>query len=66
MKKDINKLMRNMKVSAIYAAGKSSRDATMYYLLNGANSRGHPRCFSYEAIDHLTLGMGQSLESLFT
>lgn len=41
MKKDIDKLMKKMKISAIYAEGKSSSDATMYYLLNGANIYGH-------------------------
>ena len=41
MKKDIDKLMKKMKVDAIYAVGKSSKDATMYYLLNGANIYGH-------------------------
>lgn len=41
MKKDIDKLMKKMKIDAIYAVGKSSKDATMYYLLNGANIYGH-------------------------
>lgn len=41
MKKDIDKLMKKKKVDAIYAVGKSSKDATMYYLLNGANIYGH-------------------------
>ncbi|MBA7543468.1 Methionine aminopeptidase 1, mitochondrial [subsurface metagenome] len=41
MKKDIDKLMKKIKIDAIYAVGKSSKDATMYYLLNGANIYGH-------------------------
>ena len=37
MKKDLDKLMKKMKVDAIYADGSANHDATMYYLLNGAN-----------------------------
>lgn len=41
MKKEIDKLMKKMKVNAIYAEGKSSSSPTMYYLLNGVNIYGH-------------------------
>ena len=41
MKSEIDKLMKRMKVSAIYAEGKSSSSPTMYYLLNGVNLYGH-------------------------
>ncbi len=41
MKKDLDRLMRTMGVDAIYAVGKASADATMYYLFNGANIYGH-------------------------
>jgi Xaa-Pro aminopeptidase len=37
MKKNLDGLMRKMKIDAIYAEGDSSRDANMFYLLNGAN-----------------------------
>jgi len=40
MKKDLDKLMREMKVDAIYAVGSANHSATMYYLLNGANISG--------------------------
>ncbi len=40
MKKDVDKLMKKKKIDAIYADGRSSTDATMYYLLNGANITG--------------------------
>jgi len=41
MKKDINRLMKKMKIDVICAEGKASSDAMMYYLLNGANIYGH-------------------------
>lgn len=41
MKKDLDRLMRKMGIDAIYAVGKASADATMYYLFNGANIYGH-------------------------
>ncbi|MGB3340076.1 MAG: M24 family metallopeptidase [bacterium] len=41
MKKEIDKLMKKMKISAIYAEGKSTSSPTMYYLLNGSNFYGH-------------------------
>ena len=41
MKKDIDALMKEMKINAIYAEGHASRDSTMYYLLNGANIFGY-------------------------
>jgi Xaa-Pro aminopeptidase len=41
MKKDLDRLMRTMKVDAIYAEGHASRDTNMYYLLNGANIFAH-------------------------
>jgi Xaa-Pro aminopeptidase len=41
MKKEIDELMRKMKIDAIYAEGKSSNSAVMYYLLNGINFYGH-------------------------
>jgi Xaa-Pro aminopeptidase len=37
MKKDLDRLMRKMKVDAIYAEGNGNRDTNVYYLLNGAN-----------------------------
>jgi len=37
MKKDIDRLMKKMKIDAIYAEGQSSKDANLFYLLNGAN-----------------------------
>ncbi len=40
MKKDIDTLMKKMRIDALYAEGKASKDATMYYLLNGANITG--------------------------
>ncbi|UCC12718.1 MAG: aminopeptidase P family protein [candidate division WOR-3 bacterium] len=40
MKKDLNNLMKKMKIDALYAEGKSSSNPTMYYLLNGANIHG--------------------------
>lgn len=40
MKKDLDIIMKKNRVDAIYAAGKSSKNATMYYLLNGANLSG--------------------------
>jgi Xaa-Pro aminopeptidase len=40
MKKDLDNLMRKMKIEALYAEGKSSGSATMYYLFNGANIQG--------------------------
>jgi Xaa-Pro aminopeptidase len=41
MKRNIDILMKKMKIDAIYAEGASSRDTTMYYLLNGVNIAGH-------------------------
>jgi Xaa-Pro aminopeptidase len=41
MKREIDKLMKKMKISAIYAEGKSTSSPTMYYLLNGSNFYGH-------------------------
>jgi Xaa-Pro aminopeptidase len=41
MKKDLDALMRKMRVDAIYAEGHASRDTNMYYLLNGANIFAH-------------------------
>ncbi len=41
MKKDIDTLMRKMGIDTLYAEGKASTDATLYYLLNGANVYGH-------------------------
>lgn len=41
MKKDINELMKKMRIDAIYAEGVSSSDSTMYYLLNGISIFGH-------------------------
>jgi Xaa-Pro aminopeptidase len=40
VKKDLDKLMRQHRVNAIYAEGKASKNAMMYYLLNGANIYG--------------------------
>lgn len=58
MRKDIDKLMKKMKIDAIYAVGKSSNDATMYYLLNGANifgnyikKQGKPACVIHYPIE---------------
>jgi Xaa-Pro aminopeptidase len=41
MKKDLDRLMKKMKVDAIYAEGHASRDTNMFYLLNGANIFAH-------------------------
>lgn len=41
MKKDIDRLMKTMGISAIFAYGHASRDPIMYYLLNGANIFGY-------------------------
>jgi Xaa-Pro aminopeptidase len=41
MKKDLDRLMKKMKVDAIYAEGHANRDENMYYLLNGANIFAH-------------------------
>jgi Xaa-Pro aminopeptidase len=41
MKKDLDKLMKKMKIDALYGEGRSSQDPTMYYLLNGTNILGH-------------------------
>ena len=41
MKKELDKLMKKMKINAIYAEGKSTNSPTMYYLLNGTNFYGH-------------------------
>ncbi len=41
MKREIDKLMRRMRISAIYAEGKPSSSPTMYYLLNSVNFYGH-------------------------
>ena len=41
MKKDLDRLMRKLKVDAIYAEGHASGDANMFYLLNGANIFAH-------------------------
>ena len=41
MKKDLDRLMRNANIDAIYAEGNSSRDANLFYLLNGANISAH-------------------------
>jgi Xaa-Pro aminopeptidase len=41
MKKDIDNIMKKMKVHAIYAVGKANVDSTMYYLLNGITMYGH-------------------------
>jgi Xaa-Pro aminopeptidase len=40
MKRDIDRLMKKLGIDAIYVEGKSSKDATMYYLLNGVNIYG--------------------------
>lgn len=40
MKKDLDSLMKKMKIDVLYAEGKSSGSSTMYYLLNGANIHG--------------------------
>jgi Xaa-Pro aminopeptidase len=40
MKKDLDTIMKKHRVNAIYAEGKSSKNANMYYLLNGANMHG--------------------------
>jgi len=40
MKKDLDKIMKEHRVDAIYAEGKSSKNATMHYLLNGVNISG--------------------------
>jgi hypothetical protein len=37
MKKDLDRLMKKMKIDAIYAEGSANRDTNMYYLLNGTN-----------------------------
>ncbi len=37
MKRDLDRLMKKMKIDAIYAEGHADRDANLYYLLNGAN-----------------------------
>lgn len=41
MKKDIDRIMKKMKIHALYAEGKAGCDTTMYYLLNGTNILGH-------------------------
>lgn len=41
MRKDIDRIMKKMRVDALYAEGKASCDTTMYYLLNGTNIFGH-------------------------
>jgi Xaa-Pro aminopeptidase len=58
MKKNIDVLMKKMKIDAIYAEGASSRDTTMYYLLNGINITGHylkkrgkPACIIHHPIE---------------
>lgn len=40
MKKDLDKLMKKMRVDAIFAQGSSNNDPTIYYLLNGINVSG--------------------------
>ena len=37
MKKDLDRLMKEMKVAALYAEGSASADPTIYYLFNGVN-----------------------------
>ncbi|KPK63748.1 hypothetical protein AMJ83_06030 [candidate division WOR_3 bacterium SM23_42] len=37
MKKDLDRLMKKMKIDAIFAEGSANRDTNMYYLLNGTN-----------------------------
>ncbi|MGD8979793.1 MAG: M24 family metallopeptidase, partial [candidate division WOR-3 bacterium] len=41
MKKDIDRLMKKMKVDVIYAESHAGRDTNMFYLLNGANIFAH-------------------------
>ncbi|KPJ74279.1 hypothetical protein AMJ52_01210 [candidate division TA06 bacterium DG_78] len=41
MKRNIDTLMKKMKIDAIYAEGASSRDTTVYYLFNGVTITGH-------------------------
>lgn len=41
MKKDLDRLMKKLKVDAIYAEGHSSHDTDMFYLLNGASIFAH-------------------------
>lgn len=41
MKKDLDRLMKKMKVDAIYAESYASRDTNMFYLLNGTNIFAH-------------------------
>ena len=40
MKKDLDRLMREMKVDALYAEGSANADPTIYYLFNGVNISG--------------------------
>ncbi len=58
MKKDLDRIMKEMKVDAIYAEGSASRDANMFYLLNGANifahyikKRDRPACIVHSPIE---------------
>lgn len=40
MKRDLDRIMKEHRVDAIFAEGKASKNATMHYLLNGANISG--------------------------
>jgi len=40
MKKDLDRLMKEMKVDALYAEGSANADPTIYYLFNGVNING--------------------------
>jgi len=58
MYKDIDRLMKKMRISAIYAEGNPHSDATMYYLLRGAHisayyikRRGKPACVVHSPIE---------------
>ena len=53
MRKDIDKLMKKMKIDAIYAVGKSSKDATMYYLLFEMRRQQRPQNFLIDRLNHL-------------
>jgi len=58
MKRDLDRLMKEMSIDAIYAEGSASADPTMYYLFNGINisgryvkKRGRPAYVIHKSIE---------------
>jgi Xaa-Pro aminopeptidase len=58
MKKDLDRLMKEMKVDALYAEGAANTDPTIYYLLGGVNinaryikKTGKPACVIHKSIE---------------